>query len=97
MQDKAKRAGADTCDSPHVARDLQDQSVVLSHVLELHPAHLTIPELVREITAGSESFREGDNVECAIRDLTGAGLLRCPGGVVALTRAALHFDRLPQP
>lgn len=96
MHDKAIGAGADACDSPYVARDLQDQGVVLEHVLDLHPTHLTIPELVREITAGSGGFKEGDNVECAVRDLTGVGLLHCPGGIVMPTRAALHFDCLPR-
>ena len=70
------------------------ERVVLTHVLVLHPDHLTIPELVREITARSQDFAEGNAIECAVRDLTGAGLLHCPGGVVMPTQAALHFDRL---
>jgi len=74
--------------------DLRDQRVVLTYVLAIHPAHLRVPEIVREITAGSEEFSEGDGVERAIRDLTGAGLLCCPGGVVMPTQAALHADRL---
>jgi hypothetical protein len=88
MQDQPKGAGD---------QDLRDQSVSLTHVLALHPNHLPIPDLVREITAGSEDFAEGDNVERAVRDLTGVGLLHCLGGVVAPTRAALHFDSLPRP
>ena len=40
---------------------------------------------------GSES---GDAVERAIRELVGAGLLRCDGGYVVPTRAALYFHRL---
>ena len=78
-------------------QDLRDQSVVLSHVLKLHPDHLPIPDLVREITAGSADFAQGDAVERAVRDLTGAGLLHCPGGIVRPTRAALHFESLPRP
>ena len=76
------------------AQDLRDQSIVLSHVLALHPTHLTVPGLVRELTAGAAEFAEDDGFERAVRDLTAAGLLACPAGVVTPTRAALHVDRL---
>lgn len=76
------------------ARDLRDQSIVLSHVLALHPTHLTVPDLVRELTAGVAEFAEDDGFERAVRDLTAVGLLACPSGVVTPTRAALHVDRL---
>ncbi|HEY7456016.1 MAG TPA: hypothetical protein VH703_01975 [Solirubrobacterales bacterium] len=76
------------------AQDLHDQGIVLSHVLALHPEHLTIPDLVRELTAGATEYAESDAFERAVRDLTGVGLLACPGGVVTPTRAALHCDRL---
>lgn len=82
MQGQPKRRGN---------RDLRDQSVVLSRVLDLHPTHLTVPDLVRDLEGS------GDAYERAIRDLTGAGLLLCPGGIVEPTEAALHFDRLPLP
>jgi hypothetical protein len=64
------------------------------HVLALHPTNLIIPDLVREITNGSEEFAEGDAAERAIRDLTGVGLLHCPGGLVVPTRAALRFIQI---
>lgn len=73
------------------AQDVRDQGIVLMHVLALHPTHLIVPDLVREITNGSEDFGEGDDVERAVRDLTGVGLLHCPGGLVVPTRAALRF------
>lgn len=93
MLDQPIQAGDSPADD-----DLRDQGVVLFHVLALHPAHLIVPELVREITAGSaDYFAGGDAVERAVRDLTGVGLLDCPGGLVRPTRAAVHFDRLPQP
>jgi hypothetical protein len=85
MHDQPKRPGD---------QDQRDQRVVLTHVLALHPTNLAVPALVRELTAGSEDFAEGDAAERAIRDLTGIGLLDCRDGVVAPTRAALHFDRL---
>jgi hypothetical protein len=75
MQDEPK--GAD--DEPATAmQDLKDQGVVLMHVLHRHPTLLTIPHLVREITAGSNEFAECDAAERAVRDLTGVGLLHCP-------------------
>jgi hypothetical protein len=74
--------------------DIRAHRAVLTHVLALHPTHQTVPELVREITAGSDDFAASDAVERAVRDLTGIGLLNCPGGVVMPSRAAVHFDRL---
>jgi hypothetical protein len=88
MQEQAN--GARPTRSNH-AQDLKDQGVVLTHVLALHPTHLIVPDLVREIANGSEDFASSDNAERAIRDLDGVGLLRCPGGAVAPTRAALRF------
>lgn len=75
-------------------QDLRDQGVVLVQVLAIHPTHLTIPELVREIVAGAAEFEEGDRYERAVRDLCGAGLVNLAGGIVTPTRAALHFHRL---
>jgi hypothetical protein len=57
---------------------------------------LTIPDLVRELTGGSEAFADSDAYERAVRDLTGAGLVRCPCGIVEPTRAALRFYELPE-
>jgi hypothetical protein len=79
---------------PTAAEDIRDQGIVLVHVLAVHPSHLIIPELVREITAGASEFAEDDRMERAVRDLTGLGLLRCPGGVVMPTRAAIRFNEL---
>jgi hypothetical protein len=75
-------------------QDLHDQGVALVQVLALHPAYLTATDLVREITAGSADFEEGERFERAIRDLAGAGLLYERAGLVLPTRPALHFDRL---
>lgn len=90
MQDNPKGAG-DQHVPPTEAQDIRDQGVVLIHVLTRHPTLLTIPDLVREITAGSEDFGEGDAMERAVRDLTGVGLLMCPSGLAAPTPAALRF------
>jgi hypothetical protein len=90
MQDNPKGTG--DCHVPSTeAQDIRDQGVVLIHVLTRQPTLLTIPDLVREITAGSEDFGEGDAVERAVRDLTGVGLLMCPSGLAVPTPAAQRF------
>lgn len=75
-------------------KDLRDQGVVLVHVLTLHPAHLRLVELVREITAGSGEFEEADRFERAARDLVGVGLLLVSGELLLPTRAALRFNEI---
>ena len=82
----------DLCD--YLARDIRDQRVVLAFVLDEHPDQLTIPELCRALYAHPGDFASDDAVERAIRDLDGAGLLSCEGGIVRPTRAALCFARL---
>lgn len=67
--------------------DAAVQSAVLSLILSEHPALLASEEVEREMGSG-------DAVDRAVRDLTGAGLLRREGASVLPTRAALHFDRL---
>jgi hypothetical protein len=93
MHDQPSDAGLDHV-PPTARQDLRDQEIVLVHVLAVHPTHLIIPELVREITAGAAEFSEGDGMERAVRDLTGLGLLHCPGGIVMPTRAAIRFNEL---
>lgn len=93
MQDNPKGAGNENV-PPTAAEDIRDQGIVLIHVLAVHPTNLIVPELVREITAGASEFAESDRMERAVRDLTGLGLLRCPGGVVMPTRAAIRFNEL---
>lgn len=78
------------CNPPSTAdEDAQVQQAVMAFVLDQHPATLTICETAREV--GSSN---GDETERAIRDLVGAGLLRCEGASVLPTRAALHANWL---
>lgn len=93
MQDQPSGAGDENV-PPTEAQDIRDQGVVLIHVLSRHPTQLTIPDLVREITSGSEDFAEGDNLERAVRDLTGVGLLNCPSGLAVPSPAALRFLKI---
>jgi hypothetical protein len=72
-----------------VEHDAQVQGAVLDVVLDQHPTALTEAEILRDFASG-----EGDNVERAIRDLVGSGLLRREGESVLPTRAALHFASL---
>jgi hypothetical protein len=94
MSCKDPRAATDPDADSNQAADDRDQAAVLAHVLVLYPAHLTIPDLVREVTTGATELEESDRMERAIRDLTAAGLLHCPGGLVVPSRAALRFDEL---
>ena len=70
-----------------IREDDRTQHAVLSFVLAEHPTLLAASEIKREVG-------EGDPAERALRDLTGAGLLRQEGATVFPTRAALHFDGL---
>jgi hypothetical protein len=76
------------------AEDRAVESVVLQHVLALHPTAITVEELVRELACGEDPFDERDAVERAVRDLAGAGLLHGSKELVLPTRAALRFDEL---
>jgi hypothetical protein len=95
MQDQPIQEQPDSGSSrSNAAQDLHDQGVVLIHVLSIYPTHLRLLELVRELTDGSADFAEGDQIERAVRDLIGVGLLfRCEG-VVLPTRAALRFNQI---
>ncbi len=70
------------------------QLALLTKVLALHPAQLSLAELTRELSATPDRFAERDRVEQALHDLAGAGLLHRNGSFVAPTRAALRFEQL---
>ena len=73
--------------------DAATESAVLQLVLALHPASLTVEELARELD-GSRSAERHDDLDRALRDLAGAGLINRSGALVLPTRAALRFDEL---
>ena len=87
MQDKAKSAD-------NAGEDQQTERVVLTHVIEVHPATLRLSDLIRELTSDPEDFAQRDGIERAVRDLVKGGLLfRCEGAVLP-TRAALYLAEL---
>jgi hypothetical protein len=69
------------------------QRSVLTQVLVLHPAQLTILELALRVETDLWSC-EQDAVERAIRELSRDGLLSCDCRRLAPSRAAVRFDEL---
>lgn len=78
------------------AEDAKVERAVLSFLLDEHPNQLTLPEVAWAINPRDEEFATGDAAERAVRELVGAGLLRCEGGFILLTRAALYFWHLEE-
>lgn len=75
------------------AEDRRTERAVLSRVVDLHPTHLTLEELLLDQGAEDQGpLREG--LERAIRDLTAAGLLRLDGESILPTRAALRAEEI---
>jgi hypothetical protein len=66
---------------------------ILTQVLFLHPAQLTILELALRAETDLRSC-EQDAVERAVRELSRDGLLTCDCRRIAPSRAAVRFDEL---
>jgi hypothetical protein len=75
--------------------DRRTRHSVLIAVIDLHPAPVTVSELIRQLTRTSEDFGECDAIEQAVIDLAGFGLLhrhdfrKRPDAFVTPTQAAL--------
>ncbi|HEU5106422.1 MAG TPA: hypothetical protein VFU11_11355 [Solirubrobacterales bacterium] len=93
MHDKPIGAGNDRAPTT-AAEDTRDQAAVLRHVLDLHPATLTLDELMREMVGVSPSGCGEDGIRRAVRDLAAVGLLHQEGRRVIPTRSALVFHDL---
>jgi hypothetical protein len=78
------------------AQDAKAERAVLAFLIGEHPNQLTVAEASWALNNGSIEFEAEDAVERAIRELVGAGLLRCADGFVLPTRAALYFARLEE-
>jgi len=75
--------------------DCSTRHSVLIAVIDLHPAQVTVSELVRQLSAAPDDFGERDAIEQAVFDLAGLGLLhrhdfrQRPDAFVTPTQAAL--------
>ena len=67
---------------------------VLELLLDHHPGLLSTEEVVREMTAGAETFAERDPIEVALRELVEAGLAHRLGAFVFASHAAASFRQL---
>lgn len=76
-------------------QDKVTRHTVLIVVIDIHPAQVTVSELVRQLTRSSADHGERDGIEQAVLDLAGFGLLHHhdfrnrPDALVAPTQAAL--------
>lgn len=78
------------------AQDAKAERAVLAFLINEHPNQLTVAEVSWALNRGPVKFEAEDAVERAVRELVGAGLLRCADGFVLPTRAALYFARLEE-
>ncbi len=78
---------------PPAHEDETMQRSVLTQVLVLHPAQLTILELALRVEADLRSC-EQDAVERAVRELARDGLILCDCRRLSPSRAAVRFDEL---
>jgi hypothetical protein len=72
------------------------QQSVLAILLDAHPAHRSIDEVVLELSAMAGphvEFAARDRASRAIGDLVAAGLVHRHGGFVFVTRAAVRLSR----
>jgi hypothetical protein len=83
--DQRPRSGAED--------DRQVESAVLRMVLD-EPDHMTLAELQLAMRRGPDEFASADEVERAVRELVGAGLLHVPAGLVLPSRAAVYVSGL---
>jgi hypothetical protein len=95
MHDKP-RGGDIEGASTTAGMDDRDQAAVLREVLFIYPEVLTLDELARQLTFGSDAFAQRDRIERAVRDLVAVSLLQKVVPLVLPTRAAVVFHRLAE-
>jgi len=78
--------------APAQEDEMMERSV-LTQVLFLHPAQLSILELALRVETDLRNC-EQDAVERAVRELSRDGLLSCDCRRLAPSRAAVRFDEL---
>ena len=77
--------------APAQEDEIMERSI-LTQVLVLHPAQLTILELALRVESDREAGQ--DAVERAVRELSRDGLVTCDCRRIAPSRAALRFEEL---
>jgi len=77
--------------APAQEDEIMERSI-LTQVLVLHPAQLTILELALRVESDWEAGQ--DAVERAVRELSRDGLVTCDCRRIAPSRAALRFEEL---
>jgi len=74
--------------------DAAVEETVLRQLLLIHPAQVTVEELIVDVAADPDAFAERDSIERAVRELARAGLVHRNGDFAIPSRAALRFDEL---
>ena len=74
--------------------DAESQASVLITILEELPAYLTRAELVLLLAGSEPSFAERDQIERAVKELVGSGLLHEHGQLLMPSRAMRVADNL---
>ena len=80
--------------SSPAGEDTRTESAVLALLLEEHPIHLTMDELILVLHADPGRVDPKDAAHRAVRELVGAGLVHRDGQFLFPSRAALYFDGL---
>jgi hypothetical protein len=70
------------------------EQALLGLLIQSHPTHLSVDELIRALAVDPNSFPEQDAIRNAVRDLTGLGLLHRHGTFVLPTQAAIAAAEL---
>lgn len=77
-------------DQTNAEIDLANQRAVLSYIIETYPGQVRLSEVVRALTRDSEKHTEYNEIEEAVRELRGEGLLFRSEALVLPTRAAIR-------
>jgi hypothetical protein len=73
---------------------LSSRKPLIALLLDHHPALPSIDEVVRALTAGSDSFAERDAIDVALRELVEAGLAHRIRSFAFAAHAAARFQQL---
>lgn len=75
--------------------DAQLEGALFRRLLDLHPTHVTVEEMIRDLAGENADFAARDGIERAVRELSGAGLLHTGSdGCLTPSRAAVHVGRI---